>query len=313
MSEHSIYLENPTIYLPKQILTNKSLAEITDKDEFWFEKRTGIIERRRADATESNWLLGIKAVEKMSEKLSDVDMIVCATYTPSDTVGAIGYRIQKHFGIHNAKVLNISTGCSSFINAVEIGEQFIKSGTSSKILIVASELNSQYSNDADLMGGHLWGDGAGALIMSSIESGNKLLATYTKGLGDIGNGPESINLIPFRDGLKMNDGRDVFYHACQFLKDSCQRVLTKINLSIDDIDFIIPHQANQRIINYLIDDLKLNPKKVISNIRKIGNTGSASTLIAMAQNQNKFQSGDKILFTVFGGGFSTGAMIVEVV
>jgi len=313
MKEHSIYLTNPEIYLPELVLSNQSLSKITGKDEVWFEKRTGIIERRRAATTETNWSLGIKAVEKLSNQLSDVDMIIGATYTPSDTLGAIGYRIQKHFEIKNARVINISTGCSSFINAVEIGEQFIKSRLTSKILIVASELNSQYSVDDDLMGGHLWGDGAGAIILSkNSTSGNKVLGTYSKGLGHIGNGPEAINLIPYNGGLKMINGRDVFYHACQEMKASCIQILTQTNLTLEDIDFIIPHQANQRIIDRLIAELDLNPNIVLSNIRKVGNTGSASTLIAMAQNQDLLKSGDKVLFTVFGGGYSTGAMIIEV-
>ena len=301
----------PEIYLPSATVTNSTLSEITGKEEGWFEKRTGIVERRRASSKETTASLGIKAVEKIKDKLNGIDLIIAATCTPCDTVGAIGYRIQKHFNIENAKVLNISTACSSMLNAVELAQQFLITESASKVLVICAEMNSYYSCDSDIMGGHLWGDAAGAFIMSYEAEGSRLVTCFSEGLGHIGEGPNGVYLQPKGTGMTMNKGRDVFYYACNYMKYACEKVLTTSSLTIEDIDYIIPHQANQRIIDRLIEDMDLPREKVISCIRNIGNTGSASTLVAMSLNRDAFKSGDKILFTVFGGGYSTGSMIVE--
>lgn len=302
----------PEVYLPSRKVSNSDLSVITGKEEAWFEKRTGIVERRRADTKETTADLGIKAVGKIKDDLQNVDLIIAATSTPHDTVGAIGYRIQKHFNIDKAKVLNISTACSSMLNATELAKNFLIAGSTSKVLVVCAEMNSYYSCDQDLMGGHLWGDAAGAFLLTREGVGNKVISCFSEGLGHIGEGPNGVYLQPKGTGMTMNNGKDVFYYACKYMKYACEKVLVANSLVLDDIDYIIPHQANQRIIDRLTEDMNLLPDKVISCIRNIGNTGSASTLVAMSLSKSYFKSGDKVLFTVFGGGYSTGAMIIEI-
>jgi 3-oxoacyl-[acyl-carrier-protein] synthase-3 len=246
--------------------------------------------------------------------IKEVDLIVGASYTPYDTVATIGHVVQREFGIQEAQVVYVSSACSSMVNALEIVEGYFAMGKATRALVVASENNTFYSDETCEKSGHLWGDGATALFISDEPLGPKpgeILNIFTRGLGHIGKGTEAVFLRPGEGRLQMPDGRDVFMHACNFMRVALEKTLENCNLTIEDLDFIIPHQANQRIIANLIKQLNLQTKKVLTNIQELGNTGCASTGICLSQNIDKIPVDSLVGLTVFGGGYSAGAVLIR--
>jgi 3-oxoacyl-[acyl-carrier-protein] synthase-3 len=253
-------------------------------------------------------------VKKLPYLISDIDLIIGATYTPYDTVGTLAHSIQYEFNIADAKVISISTACSSFINAVEIVEGYFATEKASKALIVASEHNTAYHDEKDMQAGHLWGDGAAAVFISKeklSENDLQIIDVITNGLGNIGKSINAISLHPANGGIKMPYGKDVFINANKYMISTLMEILEKNKVALNDLNYVIPHQANIRIIEHIRKELNISKEKVLVNIDKLGNTGCASTPIAFSQNQNKFKKEDLIAFTVFGGGYSSGAMLVK--
>ncbi|MBQ8773703.1 MAG: ketoacyl-ACP synthase III, partial [Muribaculaceae bacterium] len=163
--------------------------------------------------------------------------------------------------------------------------------------------------------GHLWGDGAVAFFLSADKISDSDIAVkeiYTLGLGNVGRGPEGVLLSPKEGGIKMPDGRDVFIHACKFMVQALESVTTPHGIKVQDLNYIITHQANKRIVDQVAHQLGMSEDHFINNIEELGNTGSASCAIVFAQNRKMFNKGDKIGFTVFGGGYSCGAFLVEI-
>ena len=188
-------------------------------------------------------------------------------------------------------------------------------GKAKKALIVCSEHNTYYSNESDPKCGHLWGDGAVAFFLSAerqSENDAEIKHIYTRGLGNISKGPKGVRLRPKEDGIAMPDGKDVFIHACKYMIQALNGVTSPENMKIDDLSYIICHQANKRIVANVAHQLKLNDDKFLNNIEELGNTGSASAAIVFAQNRDKFKKGDRVGLTVFGGGYSCGAFMVEI-
>jgi len=249
-----------------------------------------------------------------SYSIQDVDLIIGSTYSPYDTVITVAHAVQHKFNISGVKVVTVSSACSSFINSIEIIEGYFASNKAELALIIASEHNTAYGNDSDERSDHLWGDGAAAMFISKKRlSGNdmKILDVTTEGLGNIGNPHESVFLHPLNGGLKMPNGRDVFINANKFMSKALEDILMKNSMSINDLNYVIPHQANARIIENIRNQLKTGKEKMIVNIDKLGNTGSASTPIALAQIKNKIKHKELVGITVFGGGYSSGAMLIE--
>ena len=264
------------------------------------------------------WSYGIIVCKVLLNRLpfdiKEVDLIIGASYTPYDTVATIGHIVQREFGIPEAQVLYVSSACSSLVNALEIVEGYLAMGKASRALVIAAEHNTMYSDETCEKSGHLWGDGATALFISDEPLGTKpgeILNIFTRGLGHIGKGPEAVFLHPGKEGLQMPDGRDVFMHACNFMRVALETTLENCNLAVDDLDFIIPHQANHRIIANLIKQLNIPSKIVLTNIEELGNTGCASTGICLSQNISKIPTDSLVGITVFGGGYSAGAFLVR--
>jgi 3-oxoacyl-[acyl-carrier-protein] synthase-3 len=255
------------------------------------------------------------ALSTLPYSVEEVDLIIHASYSPLDTVATLAHVVQQKYNIINAKAFYISSACSTFVNAVEIVQTYFLANKATKALIVASEHNSYYNDETCEKSGHFWGDGAAALFISKEKIGKnepKIIDVFTKGLGHIGKGPEGVFLRPKTEGLVMPFGRDVFQHACGQMIDALSTVLQKNNLSISDLDYIIPHQANMRIISNIANQLKINPKKMLCNIESIGNTGCASTAIVLSQYWKEFVSNQLIGITVFGGGYSIGSLLIKI-
>lgn len=313
-----MFINTISHYIPEQRVPNEYFKQLNGLDDEWIFDRTGIRTRSKAAADENTNTMAVKAVAAALKDLpfdiKEVDLIVGASYTPYDTVATIGHVVQREFGIQEAQVLYVSAACSSLVNALEIVEGYFAMGKATRALVVASDHNTFYSDETCEKSGHLWGDGATALFISEEPIGPKpgeILNIFTRGLGHIGKGTEAVYLRPGDGGLQMPDGRDVFMHACNFMRVALEKTLENASLTIEDLDFIIPHQANHRIIANLIKQLNLSPKKVLTNIQELGNTGSASTGICLSQNMDKIPADSLVGITVFGGGYSAGAVLVR--
>lgn len=313
-----MYINAISHYLPSTIIGNGHYTRLNGLSDEWIFRRSGIRQRTKAADSENTHTMAIDAITplvgNLPYRISDVDLIVGATYTPYDTVGTLAHAIQGHFNIPRAAAVTITSACSSFVNAVEIVEGYFATGKATKALVIASEHNLAYTDDADSVSGHLWGDGAGCIFVSAgrySPDDIEIVDVHTAGLGHIGKGVAGVYLRPSNGGLTMPHGRDIFVHACNFMATEAQNMVKRNRYMIDDVDYLIPHQANARIIDHVAKVLGLDNSKVISNIEDTGNTGSASTVICLSQNWERFMKDDLILVTVFGGGYSSGAMLLR--
>ncbi len=305
-------------YIPEARISNAYFEKVNGLTPDWIEQRTGILTRSRCAADENVNTMAFDAVDLASKKcpypIKDVDLIVAAGYCIYDTVASVAHEVQRKWDVTGAKAFAVTSACSSFINGLEIIEAFFKAGMSRKALLICSEQNSYYSNEADPKSGHLWGDGAVACFLSAdkaAESDHKVLAVSTEGLGQVGKGTGGVKLRPKEEGITMPDGRDVFLNACRYMIYALRDVLGKTGLQVNEMSKLITHQANKRIVAQVAHMLDLPMDRFLNNIESLGNTGSASAAIVLAQNEDSFQKGDKVALMVFGGGYSCGAFIVE--
>jgi 3-oxoacyl-[acyl-carrier-protein] synthase-3 len=314
----SMYITTASHYLPTTTIFNEYYTRLAGLSDEWIFKRSGIRSRSKANTDENTNTMAIEAVKSALDRLPysirDVDLIVGATYTPYDTVGTLAHAVQRFFNIAKARVISISSACSSFLNAVEIVEGYFATNKAHKALVVASEHNSAYSTDTDTQSGHLWGDGAGAVFITKepvSEEDIKIRDLNTTGLGHIGKGTEGVYLRPNEGGLKMPFGKDIFVNASKYMISEVKNIMKKNHLALEKIIHLIPHQANSRIIAQVAEGLGLHNGELIMNIEESGNTGCASTMIALSQSWKTFKKNELIVVTVFGGGYSSGAMLLE--
>lgn len=314
----SMYINAASHYLPTTTIFNEYYTRLAGLSDEWIYKRSGIRSRSKANSNENTNTMAIEAVkgaiDSLPYSIKDVDLIVGATYTPYDTVGTLAHAVQRYFHIPKAQVISISSACSSFLNAVEIVEGYFAINKAHKAIVVASEHNSAYSSDTDPQSGHLWGDGAGAVFITKepvSEEDIKIIDLNTTGLGHIGKGIDGVYLRPNEGGLKMPFGRDIFINASKYMISEVKNILKKNRLGSEEIVYLIPHQANSRIIAQVAEGLGLHSGELIMNIEESGNTGCASTMIAFSQSWKMFKKDELIVVTVFGGGYSSGAMLLK--
>jgi 3-oxoacyl-[acyl-carrier-protein] synthase III len=313
-----MYINAASHYLPGTIVPNIYYTRLNGLTDDWIFQRSGIRTRTKAGPGENTNTMSVEAVKPLLDGLpypiTDIDLIVGATYTPYDTIVTLAHAVQRSFSITRARAVSISSACSSFINAMEIVEGYFATGKSRRALIVASEHNSSYSEEEDQQSGYLWGDGAGVVSISRERLSDddiKVIDLNTTGLGHVGRGAEGVYLRPRNGGLQMPFGRDVFTYACKYIVSEVKDLLKKNDFAVEDVRHLIPHQANSRIIHNITQSLGLRSGEVIMNIEEIGNTGCASTIIALAQNWNRFGIDELIAVAVFGGGYSSGAMLLK--
>ena len=314
-----MYINTTGYYIPNGRVYNDHFLNVNGLTSDWILKRTGISSRSKAAENEGHNSMGLNAiadaVAKLSYDIKEVDLIVSASYSPYDTVATLAHITQQKYDIPNMKAVYASAACSSFVNGLEIIEGYFAMGKAKKALLVCSEHNTYYSNESDPKCGHLWGDGAVAFFLSAErqnENDSEIKQIYTRGLGNVSKGPEGVRLRPKEGGIAMPDGRDVFVHACKYMIQALEGVTSPENLKIQDLTYIICHQANKRIVANVAHQLELSDDKFLNNIEDLGNIGSASAAIVFAQNKEKFKKGDRIGLTVFGGGYSCGAFVVEI-
>lgn len=313
-----MYINSMGFYVPSERVPNEYFMSVNGLTPDWIEQRTGIKTRSKAGEGENVDTMGLNAVEDAVKGLpydvKEVGLIVAAHYCAYDTVATLAHKAQREYGINGAKALYVSSACSSFINGLEVVEGYFASGKADKALLICSEHNTYYSNEADPKSGHLWGDAAVAFFLSKercSENDLKIIDIFTEGLGDIGKGPAGVCLRPKEDGITMPDGRDVFIHACRYMIYALDHSLKSAGLERGDISKLICHQANKRIVAQVAHQLDLTLDSFINNIEELGNTGSASAPLVLAQSVDEIAKGEKVALMVFGGGYSCGCFIVE--
>lgn len=306
-------------YLPEQVVDNQYFSDKTGKAPDWFEARTGMRERRRAGTGENATTMAVAAVESLRKSLPNglgpVDLIIGGSYTPWDTLATMAHVVQRTFNLQDARALYISSACSSFLNAIEMAAAYFDSGRSKNALIVMAEHNSLYCKDDDFKSGHLWGDGAAALLLSKEKTPGTFLSVLdvtTQGLGHLGVGPEGVYLSVRDEGLVMPNGRDVFQHACRSMEEISRELLRKNGLSVEDVRLLVAHQANGRIISHVAETLGLPSDRVANTVQTLGNTGCASVPITLFRSRQLLRSGDNVLLIAFGGGYSSGGALARV-
>ncbi len=311
-----MYIHAVSHYLPTQVISNEHFTELNGLSSEWIIERTGIEERRKAAPEENTNTMTLDVVRALQAKtdLSTIDLIVGATYTPYDTIVSLAHEAQHELGIADIPVVSISTACSSLINAIEVVEGYFALNKATRALVIVSEHNTAYNNDRDTVSGHLWGDGAAALLITKerqSDSDFEIKALLTGGAAHTAKATTAVVLKPIDGGVVMPAGRDVFINACQYMPKASLQVLDRCGLTLADVDYVLPHQANLRISRNVMNTLGLSEEKLISNIQRYGNTGCAGCGIALSENWDTFKKGEHIVITVFGGGYSYGAMLIE--
>ena len=313
-----MFINATGFYVPEERVHNDHFFEVNGLTSEWIEQRTGIMTRSKAKPEENITTMGIESINNALPKLpydiTEVDLIISASYSPYDTVATAAHVAQREYNIKEAKVFSISSACSSFLNALEIVEGYFAMNKASKALIMSSDMNSAYANEKDPKAGHLWGDAAAAFFISKeriTENDPEVLDVYTEGLAHIGKGPEGVMLRPYDGGIMMPEGRDVFIQACTYMPKNVSYLLEKNGYTIDDLSYFIGHQANMRIMSNIAKQLNLPDEKFLHNIEELGNTGSVSSALVYAQYNHTFKKDDLVAITVFGGGYSAGACLIK--
>ena len=307
--------------LPQEVVTNKDLSMRMDTSEEWIEERTGIKERRIASKDETTSSLGTDAaqiaIDNSGLKNSDIDLIILATATPDNTFPASSTLIQSSLGIERGYAYDMQAVCSGFVFAVEAADNAIKAGNIKNALVIGSETFSRILDWDDRATCVLFGDGAGAMVLSaSSEDTNRgVLSNHLhsdgryKDLLYVDGGPSTTNNVGY---LRM-DGKGVFKHAVQNLSSAIIEAIEYNNIAIEDIDWFVPHQANIRILEAVSKKVGLSRDKVIITVDKHANTSAASIPLALydAVQKDKIKKGDLVLLEAMGGGFSWGSTLIR--
>jgi len=314
-------------YVPEKILTNADLEKMVDTSDEWITSRTGIRQRRIAAPNEFTSHMGAKAALRAAEKggitPEQIDLIIVATITPDMPFPATACLVQQQIGAYRAAAFDIIAACSGFIYALEIGQQFIMSRTYDTILVIGAEKLSSIVDWKDRNTCVLFGDGAGAAILQNRANAHGLLTACMgadgnkAGLLDMPGGgcrcPATAESVAARLHFLRMEGKETFKNAVNAMITAAQESLRRCELDISRIQCIIPHQANQRIIEAVGERLGAKPEQVFVNLDKYGNTSAASVAIALDEvvESGRVQRGDLILLIVFGAGLTWGAAVIE--
>ncbi|MEH7733636.1 beta-ketoacyl-ACP synthase III [Bacillus pumilus] len=299
-------------YIPEKVLTNLDLEKMVETSDEWIRTRTGIEERRIAsdDVNTSHMALAAakKALADANVAAEDIDMILVATVTPDQSFPTVACMIQEQLGAHKACAMDISAACAGFMYGLVTGKQFIESGTFKHVLVVGVEKLSRITDWDDRNTAVLFGDGAGAAVLGEVSEGKGILSFE---LGADGRGGKHLYLDE-KDHTIMN-GREVFKFAVRQMGESSVNVIEKAGLSKEDVDFLIPHQANIRIMEAARERLELPVEKMSKTVHKYGNTSAASIPISLCEEieAGKIHDGDVIVMVGFGGGLTWGAIAMR--
>ncbi len=297
-------------YLPEKVVTNADLEKIVDTSDEWIRTRTGIEERRIADdnidTSDMAYESAKKAMEDAGIAPEDLDMILVATVTPDHPFPSVACMLQERLGAVKAAAMDISAACAGFMYGIITAKQFIETGTYKHILVVGVEKLSKVTDWNDRNTAVLFGDGAGAAVIGPVSEGRGILSFE---LGADGTGAKHL----YQDEYIIMNGREVFKFAVRQMGESCINVLDKAGLSKEDVDFLIPHQANIRIMEASRQRLELPIEKMSKTVDKYGNTSASSIPIALVEEleAGKIKDDDLLVMVGFGGGLTWGAIAMR--
>ena len=310
-------------YLPSRIVTNAELAKRVDTTDEWIRQRTGIRERRVAADNELTSDLGGNAAEEAlaMARLSgaDLDLIICATATPDETFPATATRIQERLGMRQGAAFDVQAVCAGFIYALAVADNFLRLGQARNALVIGAETFSRILDWDDRTTCVLFGDGAGAVVLQAaegngaIESGVLSTHLYSDGRHHdalyVDGGPSSTGTV----GHVRMEGREVFRHAVVRMAEAIDAALAANGMNSGDIDWLVPHQANRRIIDAMARRLNMPEDRVVVTVDRHANTSAASIPLALCEavGDQRIRSGDLILMEAMGGGFTWGSALVR--
>ncbi len=316
------------MYVPEKRVTNDDLALLVDTSDEWIRERSGISERRIVSDGQANSDLSVKAIENAFQggdfRPEELDLIIVATVTPDMMFPSTACIVQDKIGARNAWSFDLSGACSGFLYAMATGAQFVQTGMYKKVLVVGTDVMSSILNFEDRSTCVLFGDGAGAILLEPTEdpdvgiidfllhsdgAGGKFL--YMPAGGSLH--PASHETIDKKMHYVHQDGRNVFKHAVKLITEVSRDILERNGYTADDVNLLIPHQANLRIIQSSLERLGLSPDRVVINIDRYANTTAATIPIGLteAHQQGRIKKGDLLLLASFGAGFTWGSVLLR--
>ncbi|MDA8730746.1 ketoacyl-ACP synthase III [Flavobacteriaceae bacterium] len=313
-------------YLPDYVLTNKELETLVETNDDWITTRTGIKERRiLKEPNQGTSYMAIRAAQDLLSKSKinpeDIDMVIVASATPDLPVASTAVYTATEIGATNAFAYDLQAACSSFLYGMSTAASYIESGRYKKVLLIGADKMSSIIDYSDRATCIIFGDGAGAVLFEPNSDGLGLQDEY---LRSDGSGREFLKieaggsiLPPSESTLKNGqhfvhqEGKTVFKFAVSNMADVAEKMLVRNSLSNDDINWLVPHQANKRIIEATAKRVNLESSKVMMNIHKYGNTTSATLPLLLADYENQLKKGDNLIFAAFGGGFTWGAIYLK--
>ncbi len=313
-------------YVPDYVLSNKVLETLVDTNDEWITSRTGIKERRiLKEEGQGTSYLAIKAAQNLIEKANidptEIDMVIMATTSPDMPVAATGVYVATQIGAINAFSYDLQAACSSFLFGMSTASAYIQSGKYKKILLIGADKMSSIIDYTDRSTCIIFGDGAGAVLFEPNEEGLGLQDEYLRS-DSIGRDflkieaggsimPPSEETVKNKRHFVQQDGKTVFKHAVSGMADVSEKIMQRNNLVKEDIDWLVAHQANKRIIDATANRIGLEEDKVLVNIHRYGNTTSGTLPLLLADFESQLKKGDNLIFAAFGGGFTWGAIYLK--
>ena len=313
-------------YVPDFVLSNQVLETLVDTNDEWITTRTGIKERRLLkEEGQGTSYMAIKAAQNLLEKANldpkDIDLVIMATATPDMPVASTGVYVATQIGATNAFAFDLQAACSSFLYGMSAASAYITSGKYKKVLLIGADKMSSIIDYTDRATCIIFGDGAGAVLFEPNTEGLGLQDEILKsdGIGreflkiEAGGSilPPTEETVKNKQHFVFQDGKTVFKYAVSGMADVSEKIMQRNNLSHDDINWLVAHQANRRIIDATANRMGLDEAKVLINIQKYGNTTSATLPLLLSDFENQLKKGDNIIFAAFGGGFTWGAIYLK--
>ena len=312
-------------YVPDYVLDNKELEKLVDTNDEWIVSRTGIKERRILKGEKGSSDLGAEAIKGLLKKTNtsaeEIDLIICATVTPDMLFPSTACLIANKIGVGNICAFDISAACSGFLYALTTASKFIESGSYKKVIVVGCDKMSSIVDYTDRTTCVLFGDGAGAVLLEPNVDGYGVMDYILK---TDGSGAEFLKLkaggslhpasqetVNAREHYVYQDGQPVFKKAVKSMADVSEEIMQKNNLSADDIAWLVPHQANKRIIDATSRRMGVGDEKVMLNIERYGNTTAATIPLCLWDWENQLKKGDNLILAAFGGGFTWGSIYLK--
>ncbi|PKA98207.1 3-oxoacyl-[acyl-carrier-protein] synthase-3 [Flavobacteriaceae bacterium MAR_2009_75] len=314
-------------YVPNFVLTNKMLEGMVETNDEWIVSRTGIQERRilKPEEGEGTSYLAIKAAEDLIEKRNinpeEIDLVIIATATPDSMVASTAAFVAAEIGAKNAFAYDLLAACSSFLFGMSTAASYIQSGRYKKVLLIGADKMSSIIDYTDRTTCIIFGDGAGAALFEPNEEGLGLQDEYLRADGngrrylgmDAGGSlmPATEETVKNRKHFIYQDGRTVFKFAVSNMADVAEKIMQRNNLKDTDVTWLVPHQANKRIIDATANRMGLDNSKVLMNIHRYGNTTSGTLPLLLADFESQLKKGDNLVFAAFGGGFTWGSIYLK--